>query len=127
MLGEQPDSIDALPAPILGRPVDEVKKAYKDELAPGKDFALMLAPTEWERVGTRVALAQHDGKIRELSFSLPYKPHPEARDRLLDLFKQKWGEPKDLDDGKAMLFHDSDPRVEIKDDTEHGAWIVELR
>jgi hypothetical protein len=126
LLGEQPDSIDALPAPILGRPVDEVKKAYKDELSPGKDLALVLAPTEWDRVATRVSLAVSNSKVRELTFSLPYKPHPEARDVLLELFKQKWGEPKELDD-KALLFHEDDPRVEIKDDTEHGAWVVELR
>ena len=126
LLGEQPDSIDALPAPILGRPVEEVKKAYKDELSPGKDLALLLAPTEWERVATRISLAVSNSKVRELSFSLPYKPHPEARDVLLELFKQKWGEPKELED-KALLFHEDDPRVEIKDDTEHGAWVVELR
>lgn len=126
LLGDQPDSIDALPAPILGRPVDEVKKAYKDELSPGKELALLLAPTEWDRVATRVSLAVSNSKVRELTFSLPYKPHPEARDVLLELFKQKWGEPKELDD-KALLFHEADPRVEIKDDTEHGAWVVELR
>ena len=126
LLGDQPDSIDALPAPILGRPVEEVKKAYKDDLSPGKELALLLAPTEWERVATRISLAVSNSKVRELSFSLPYKPHPEARDVLLDLFKQKWGEPKELDD-KALLFHEDDPRVEIKDDTEHGAWVVELR
>ena len=127
LLGEQPDSIDALPSPILGRPVDEVKKAYKDDLAPGKDLALLLAPTEWEHVATRVALSVGSGKVRELSFALPYKPHPEARDSLLELFKQKWGMPKEIEDSKALLFHEEDPRVEIKDDTEHGAWIVELR
>jgi hypothetical protein len=126
LLGEQPDSIDALPAPILGRPVEEVKKTYKDELSPGKELVLLLPPTEWERVATRISLAVSNSKVRELSFSLPYKPHPEARDVLLDLFKQKWGEPKELDD-KALLFHEDDPRVEIKDDTEHGAWVVELR
>ncbi|MEO8841970.1 MAG: hypothetical protein ABI591_30080 [Kofleriaceae bacterium] len=126
LLGDQPDSIDALPSPILGRPVDEVKKAYKDELSPGKELALLLPPTEWDRVATRVSLAVSNSRIREVSFSLPYKPHPEARDVLLELFKQKWGEPKELDD-KALLFHEADPRVEVKDDLEHGAWVVELR
>lgn len=123
LLGDQPDSIDALPAPILGRPVDEVKKAYKDQLAPGKELALLLGPTEWERVATRVSLSVSNNKVRQLTFSLPYKPHPEARDVLLELFKQKWGEPKELDD-KALLFHDDDPRVEVKDDTEHDTWVV---
>ncbi|MEO8553784.1 MAG: hypothetical protein ABI678_27615 [Kofleriaceae bacterium] len=127
LLGDQPDSVDALPQPILGRPVDEVKKAYKDDLLAGKELALSLPPTEWDRNITRIALATSDGKIRKVTFSLPYKPHPEARDTLLDLFKRKWGEPKDLEDSRAMLFHEEDPRVEIKDDTEHGAWIVELR
>jgi len=127
LLGDQPDSVDGLPQPILGRPVDEVKKAYKDDLLPGKELALSLPPTEWDRNITRIALATSDGKIRKLAFSLPYKPHPEARDTLLDLFKRKWGEPKDLEDSKALLFHEEDPRVEIRDDTEHGAWVVELR
>jgi hypothetical protein len=127
LLGEQPDSIDALTSPILGRPVDEVKKAYKDELSPGKELALILPPTEWEHVATRIALSTSNGKVRELSFSLPYKPHPEARDSLLELFKSKWGIPKELEDNRGFLFHEDDPRVEVKDDPEHGAWIVELR
>jgi hypothetical protein len=126
LLGDQPDSIEALPRPILGRPVDEVKKAYKDELAPGKELALLLLPTEWERLNTRVVLSTSGGRVKELSFSLPYKPHPEARDVLLEAFRTKWGDPMEQDD-KALLFHEADPRIEIHDDPEHGAWVVEIR
>ena len=64
-----------------------------------------------------------------LAAAVQFRPHPEARDVLLDLFKHKWGEPKVReDDGKQLLvFRDDDPRVEIVEDTEHGAWRVEIR
>ena len=127
LLGDQPDSLDGLPAPILGRSVEEVKKAYADNLAPGKELAILLLPTEWERAQTRISLYVQSGKIHAVNFALPYKPHPEARDTLLELFKKKWGEPKELEDSKALVFHEDDPRVEIKDDTEHGAWVVDMR
>ena len=127
LFGDQPDQMEGLPEPILGRTVDDVKRAYKDEVSTqGKELFLTLPPTEWDRFSTRIALAVAGGKIKSISFAVPYKPHPEARDTLLDMFKRKWGEPKPLDDGKLMLFHDDDPRVEIREDTEHGAWQVEL-
>ena len=59
---------------------------------------------------------------------MPYKPHPEARDTLLDLFKRKWGEPKDASTtARLLVFHDEDPRVEVREDTEHGAWQIEIK
>jgi hypothetical protein len=131
LFGDQPDSLDGLPEPVLGKTIDEVKKAYKDAVAPaGHDLVMTLLPTEWERTATRIALSTGGGAtIRKLSFALPYRPHPEARDTLLELFTHKWGEPRTReDDGKTTLvFRDEDPRVEILDDTEHGAWKVEIR
>ncbi|MDB4952548.1 MAG: hypothetical protein JWO36_117 [Myxococcales bacterium] len=130
LFGDQPDSLEGLHEPVLGHPVDEVKRAYKDELTvQGKDLIITLAPTEWDRFGTRITLATSGGKVRALTFAVPWKPHPEARDTLLDLFKHKWGEPKEtVDDGKPLLvFRDDDPRVEIREDTEHGAWQLELK
>src|SRR3569623_1182142 len=82
LLGDQPDSLDGLPAPILGRSVEEVKKAYADNLAPGKELAILLLPTEWERAQTRISLYVQSGKIHAVNFALPYKPPPEARDML---------------------------------------------
>jgi hypothetical protein len=131
LLGDQPDQMEGLPEPILGHSVEEVKTSYKDVVSvQGKELVLTLLPTEWERSGTRILLATSGGKVHAIQFALPYKPHPEARDTLLDLFKRKWGEPKDLaDEGRppVLLFHDDDPRVEIKEDTEHGAWVVDMR
>jgi hypothetical protein len=131
LFGDQPDQIEGLPQPILGRSVDEVKQSYKDEVVTqGKELALVLPPTEWERVATRIVLYPVNGKIAKIELALPYKPHPEARESFLELFKRKWGEPKDLaDDGRpsVLLFHEDDPRVEIRDDTEHGAWQIDLR
>lgn len=130
LLGDQPDQLGGLPEPILGRTLDEVKQAYKDKVSvKGREYALLLPPTEWERFATRIALATSGGKVRAMSFSLPYKPHPEARDTQLDLFVRKWGEPTKLGEGRQapLLFRDDDPRVEISDDVERGAWQIELR
>ena len=131
LFGDQPDQMEGLPEPILGRSVDEVKRAYKDQIVTqGKELVLVLLPTEWERVATRIALYPVNGKIAKLQLDLPYKPYPEARETYLEMFKRKWGEPKDLaDDGRpsVLLFHEEDPRVEIRDDTEHGAWQIDMR
>jgi hypothetical protein len=130
LFGDQPDQLEALPEPVLGKSVEDVKKAYKDAIAAsGHDLVLTLLPTEWERTATRITLATSSGVVRRIVFSLPYRPHPEARDTLLELFKRKWGEPRTRDDdGKPVLvFRDDDPRVEITDDPEHGAWKVEIR
>jgi hypothetical protein len=130
LFGDQPDRIDGIPEPVLGRPIDEVKRVYKDVVAAqGRDLILTLPPTEWDRFGTRVTLSTGGGKVKELAFAVPWKPHPEARDTLLDLFKHKWGEPKEVvEDGKPVLvFRDDDPRVEIREDAEHGAWQLEIK
>ncbi|HEY1818153.1 MAG TPA: hypothetical protein VGG74_37680 [Kofleriaceae bacterium] len=131
LFGDQPDQMEGLPHPILGHTVDEVKQSYKDQFVQqGKELALVLPPTEWERVATRIALYPAGGKIAKLELEIPYKPHPESRETLLEMFKRKWGEPKDLaDDGRpsVLLFHEDDPRVEIRDDAEHGAWQIDMR
>lgn len=130
LFGDQPDRLDALPEPVLGRAVDEVKRVYKDVLAvQGKDLVLTLPPTEWDRFGTRLTLAVAGGKVKEVTFAVPWKPHPDARDTLLDLFRRKWGEPKPIkdEDKTVLLFRDDDPRVEVREDVEHGAWQVELK
>jgi hypothetical protein len=133
LLGEQPDRLDSLPTPVLGKTADEIKKAYKDELSviiPNKELVLTLLPTEWNHVGTRVELDLSGGKVTKLTFSIPWKAHPDAREELLGLFKQKWGDPKEVDDsnGKALLvYRDDDPRVEVREDTERGAWLITLK
>ena len=130
LLGDQPDRLDALPEPVLGQTVDEVKKAYKaDVVTQGRELTIVLPPTEWERGPTRVVLDVAGGRVKQLAFSLAFKAHPDARDTLLDLFKRKWGDPKQIDDdGKpALVFRDEDPRVEAREDTEHGAWRIEMK
>lgn len=130
LFGDEPDKLDGLPEPVLGRTPDEVRKAYPGQVtAQGKELVLVLPPTEWERTATHVTLALAGGKVRELSFAIPWKPHPAARDTLLDLFDHKWGEPVQLDEnGKpVLLFHQQDPRVEIREDTAHGAWQLVMR
>jgi hypothetical protein len=118
---------------VLGRTVDEVRHAYKDDLQQGRDLVLTLLPTEWDRFGTRVTLAVTgtgaSAKVRELSFAVPWKGHPEARDSLFELFKKKWGEPKEVnDDGKTyVVFRDDSPRVEVREDDAHGAWQIVMR
>lgn len=130
LFGDQPDSLEGLHEPVLGHAIEEVKRAYKDEITvQGRELIITLPPTEWDRFGTRITLATSGGKVRSLTFAIPWKPHPEARDTLLDLFKRKWGEPKEVvDDGKpTLVFREDDPRVEVREDTEHGAWQLELK
>jgi hypothetical protein len=130
LFGEQPGQLDGLPDPILGLSVDEVKHLYRDKVvAQGKDLILVLPPTEWERSATRVVLATSGGKVRGISFALPYKPHPEARQNQLEIFTRKWGEPRALGEGRqaTLVFRDQDPRVEINDDADRGAWLIEIR
>nr|HEX4318194.1 hypothetical protein [Kofleriaceae bacterium] len=130
LLGDQPDQIEALPQPLLGRTADEVKAAYKEDVtAQGKDLVITLPPTEWEPTATRVSLDMVNGRVKTVVLSLPFKAHPAARDALLDLFGHKWGEPVKLDeDGKPVLrFRDADPRVEAREDTDRGSWRLELK
>jgi hypothetical protein len=129
LFGEQPDVLDGVP--VLGLTVDEVKKMFEGQVSvsPAKDLTLTLLPTEWERTATRISLDVAGGRIREIAFSIPYKANKEARETLLDLFTHKWGEPRPSEDaGKRILvFRDWNPRVEVREDVEHGAWKLEVR
>src|SRR5689334_21972009 len=127
LIGDQPDSLEALHEPVLGRTVDEVKREYKDiTTALGRDLVISLPPTEWDRFATRIVLETSNGRVRTISFAVPWKPHPRARDTLLDLFKGKWGLPEEVveDSRPTLVFRKDDPRVEIREETEHGAWLV---
>jgi len=127
LFGEQPDVIDAIP--VLGLTVDEVKKQFPTTDAPGRDLVITLPPTEWERGATRVRLDTAQNRIRELTFSIPFKAHPDAKDTLYDLFLHKWGQPRpaEIDGKRVLIFRDGDPRVEVWEDAEHGAWQLEVR
>ena len=133
---EQPDRLDGLPQPVLGKTLDEVKKAYKDVVVvlPNKELQLRLLPTEWalayDRSGTLVTLSMSEKKVNKVELAIPWKSHPDARNELLELFKHKWGDPKEIDEnnGKTMLlFHEDDPRVEIREDDSHGAWSIVMK
>jgi hypothetical protein len=128
LFGEQPDVLDAVP--VLGQTVEEVKKTYKEDVAAqGRDLVLTLLPTEWERTATKITLGVHQGRVRELVFGIPFKANPQARDTLFDLFTHKWGVPRPSEDeGKPIfVFRDGQPRVEVREDTEHDAWKLEIR
>lgn len=128
LFGDQPDEVDA--APVIGLTVDEIKKQYKDDVAPhGRDLVLSLLPTEWDQRATKITLGVSGGRVRELSLAVPWKAHPGARETLLDLFTHKWGIPRPSeDDGKPVLvFREGGPRVEVREDIEHGAWRIEIR
>jgi hypothetical protein len=130
LLGDQPDQLEGLPEPVLGKTVDEVKKAYKDAIAvSGRELVLSLLPTEWERTATKITLSISGGVVRKMGFVIPYRPHPEARDTLFEVFKRKWGDPiaREVDGKPLLIFRDDDPRVEVFDDAEHGAWKFEIR
>jgi hypothetical protein len=128
LLGEQPDVVDGMP--VLGLTVDEVKKMFEGQVTAARgDLTVTLLPTEWERQATKFSLDVAGGRIREIVFSIPFKAHPEARDQLAELFTHKWGTPRPSeDDGKRIyIYRDGEPRVEVREDTTHGAWKIEIR
>jgi hypothetical protein len=128
LFGDQPDSLEAVP--VLGRSVDEVKHMFKDQIAlQGRDLIVTLPPTEWDRFGTRVVLGTGGGHVRSIELAVPWKPNAKARDALLDLFKAKWGLPTEVveDSKPTLVFRKDDPRVEIREDLEHGAWQIEIK
>jgi hypothetical protein len=128
LFGEQPDVIDGIP--VLNLTVDEVKKLFPGAaVTAGRDLVVTLLPTEWERGATRVRLDMAAGRVRELTFSIPFKAHPEAKETLYELFLHKWGQPRpaEVDGKRVLVFRDGDPRVEIWEDAEHGAWQIEMR
>ncbi|CAN5923520.1 hypothetical protein BH11MYX3_BH11MYX3_23090 [soil metagenome] len=128
LFGEQPDVLDAVP--VLGSTVDEVKKLFPTETtAVGRDLVISLLPTEWERGATKINLDVAAGRVRALSFSIPWKAHPEAKDELLAMFTHKWGQPRpaEEDDKKILIFREGDPRVEVREDAEHGTYQIEIR
>ena len=130
LFGDQFVELDALPEPVLGMPVDDVKRAYKDQVTvQGKNLVITLPPTEWDRFPTRITLSTAGGRVRELELVVPYKPYPAARNTLLDVFKSKWGLPEEVveDNLPTLVFRTSDPRVEVREDTDHGAWSISIR
>lgn len=130
VFGDQPDTLEALPTPVLGRLVEDVKKAYKDQFTvAGRDLVIMLPPTEWDRMPTKITLESNGARVRGIELSIPFKPHPAAREQLLDLFKEKWGFPEEVveDSKPTLVFRKDAPRVEVREDLEHGAWSVSIR
>jgi hypothetical protein len=130
LFGDQPDRLDGLPEPVLGKSLDEIRRSYPGQVSvQGKDTVLTLPPTEWDRSGTRFVLTLANSKVREMTFAIPYKPHPDARDTLYDLFKHKWGDPREIgeDNKSVLLFREDDPRVEAREDSAHGAWQLTMR
>lgn len=128
LFGEQPDVLDAVP--VLGETVDHVKRQFQGGVAAqGRDLVLTLPPTEWERSATKITLGVAGGRVRELAFSVAFKANPKARDTLLDLFTHKWGAPRPAEsEGKPILvFRDSQPRVEVREDLDHDVWRLEIR
>ncbi|HEY4176367.1 MAG TPA: hypothetical protein VGM90_06030 [Kofleriaceae bacterium] len=131
LLGEGVEGPDAVP--VLGMTADQVKAQFPTEWSQqGKnDIVLTLLPTEWERTATKVTLELANGKVHAMSFSIPFRAHPTSKDSLQEIFVHKWGEAREKeDDGKTILVFNSDaedaPRVEITDDTEHGAWQIDI-
>jgi hypothetical protein len=119
--------------PLRGETVEEVKKLYGPDVTvvvPNKELELRLWPTEWaDHYGTQITLTIGGGKVKELSFDVPWKGYAPAHDTERDTFTTKWGDPKEIgdDDKRVLLFRDDDPRVEIREDKKDGAWHVVMK
>ena len=130
LFGDQPSSLEALREPVLGRSVEDVKRAYADQITvQDRDLVITLPPTEWDRLPTRIVLGTSGGRVREIEVVVPWKAHPAARDTLFDLFQAKWGYPKEVlgESKSTLVFRLDDPRVEVREAIEHGGWRVRIR
>ncbi len=128
LFGEQPDVLDAIP--VLGMAIADVARRFPTELLQVDGAHLLsLRPTEWERTATSVELELAAGRVRRLTFAIPFKAYPPAHDQLLQLFTAKWGipRPSHADGQRVLIFREGDPRVEVFEDAEHEAWRLEIR
>jgi hypothetical protein len=157
LLGEGAESLGFAPQGILGATIADLRTRFgaalvevnaqqaaaeqkkvgdfvgsdvsKDLGAAKPEARLSLPPTEWDEFETRVQINwTDDGKVDDVWFDLPYESYAPAKDELLALIKQKWGEPKDgeyLGD-KALLFRDKPPFIAVVDDTIGHAWTVHV-
>ncbi|MFO7561833.1 MAG: hypothetical protein R6X02_04265 [Enhygromyxa sp.] len=114
-------------APLLGLGREELEAKYGEWLKKeGDDIDLEYPPLEWGKYWTPVHFMwTDDGKIRRVWFSLEFEPHPAAKDEILALLKNKWGEPKEEEEyGKKILVFSEDPFIKVEDDELSKEWDV---
>ena len=96
----------------------------------GKDLVLTLLPTEWDRFGTRITLAIGGGRVRELSLRGAVARPPRGARHAVRAVQAQVGRAAGARPTTArpsLVFRDDDPHVEVREDTEHGAWQIEIK
>jgi hypothetical protein len=114
-------------APLLGLSREELEAKYEPWIRKqGDDLDLEYPPLEWGKYWTPVHFTwTDDGKIRRVWFSLGFEPHPAAKDEILALLKNKWGEPKEEDEyGRKILVFSEEPFIKVEDDDLSKEWDV---
>ncbi|PRP99611.1 hypothetical protein [Enhygromyxa salina] len=139
LLGLTPADLDAKYATWVKKESEEDAKKSQEDIAklageeakalmgkPTASIDLEYPPTEWGKYWTPVHLSWTDeGKIDRFWFGLDFEPHPAAKDQIFALFKQKWGEPKEVEEyGDKIFVFSEDPRIEVEEDTISNKWDV---
>lgn len=130
LLGDHPDTLEVFTEPVIGHSTEAIKRQLGRQVTThGRTLVVSLPPTEWSRELTRITLDIAGGRVRQLELAVPYKSHPPARDQLFELFTGKWGVPEHVPSagGATFVFRQADPRVEVRDDLDRGAWLIAMR
>ena len=134
LLGPDKATIAALPAPIVGASLDDLKRDYSTRMKPDDaHLYIYLPPAEWDREHVQVfaLYSERKKKVSDYQFDIGDEGTPAAKEASLAVFKKKWGEPKLLksygSDRETMVFHSKNPLIEIDRDVENKAWRVRVR
>jgi len=96
-------------------------------LGPAKPSVdLVFGPTEYESYWTHVHMSfDDDAKVERFWFGLAFEGNPGFKDTLFEMFKTKWGDPKEEEKyGDKIFLFSEDPKIEVKEDTITHKWDV---
>jgi hypothetical protein len=155
LLGEGKDIAFLSKAPVLGASPEELEKAYGewfyketeeeakknkeaiDKFSGGKtagittdkpSIRLELDPPEYGGNFMWVNFYwTDDNKVRRYTFDLSYRQAPAKKDEIFDLFKKKWGEPKEEQDlGRQIFVFSEEPFIVVRPNDITKTWDVEV-
>lgn len=111
--------------------------------APKPSLFLSYPPTEFDALWTRVHFTFGKGgakggakgsddaaqdTVQRFWFSLPWEPHPPAKEEMFALFKAKWGEPTQGESlGEKVWVFGGPRRIEVKDNDITKTWDISVQ
>jgi hypothetical protein len=107
LLGAKPGMLGFETTPVIGAPLEELRKAYPGVLVEQKEDKekgdseltwFELPPTPYETYWTRVYAHPVGGTIADVSISINYREFPKAKDEILAAFEKAWGKGTEIKD-----------------------------